>query len=269
MNYLRTASVVCFVFALAACGGGSDLAEKYHLDKKYWDVSDYEGARYYINGTPADEKKPCFDSPDKAAVFKKIIDKNNVSVVVEDDALGLSHRAEFAEGIFHQMDGFAEQYSGRDREDKFIYPMELVELLKFSLYVQNPYFELGNQEILKNSDNPQDPATQNIVRRNQQTLISNYCIYLNYIKHEKSFSAEALTSYVAGINEYFPALIDMYPQADYTELKNEITNMQAKSESPEVQKALTDLLAKIESVKNPSVTVTDSVPSVDSVPAKQ
>ena len=117
------------ILVLFACNS-NDVAETYRLDKKFWDVKDYENAIRNIKYTKQDEKKPCYSVPDKAAVFRKMVDKSNISVVVEDKELGLSHRSEFASQMFNQYRDLADVYLETDREDKYVYPLEVADILK-------------------------------------------------------------------------------------------------------------------------------------------
>lgn len=238
-----------FLFFTAACESGPDYNELYRLNKQYWDAADYENAVYKINGTAPDQKKPSYGVPEKAQIFQKLVDKQNLQVVAEDDALGLKHRAEFASRIFDVYRMMVDAYSNLDREDKYVYPQELVDILKFGLYLQVHYFELGNQEMLQSADDPNDVGIQSTVKQNIQTLVGNYTIYLDYVKREKSFPAETVKSYADGINEYFPALIDAYPNANYTQMRSKAEDMLNKAESPDLKTALTNLIAKIDANK--------------------
>ncbi|MCF8297497.1 MAG: hypothetical protein K9J13_08155, partial [Saprospiraceae bacterium] len=223
------------------------LTDKYRLNNKYWNLDDYDHAYMEIKYTDVNEKKPCYSIPEKAIVFKKIIDKNNISVVIEDKELGLTYRDEFVDKMFDLYKQIEELYRETDREDKFIYPMELVDIMKFGLYIQIHYFELGNELIVQNADNPNAPEIINILRRNENTLVGNYCIYLGFIKQEKALTSEALNSYIDGINEYFPILIEKHPNANFYELKKKIVAMQNKTESQNIKNSLNKVLAKIES----------------------
>lgn len=246
---------------MTGCGESTpSTSELFRLEKQYWDVEDYKNAIYKIQSTAPGQKKPCYADPERTAVFVKLVDKNNVSVVLEDEALGLGHRADYASDMFDQAREMATAYDEVDREDKFVYPMELVEVLTFSLYLQPFYFELGNQEILQNADDTSEVRVKNLVHSNEQTLISNYKLYLDYVKQEKAFTSEALSAYVAGINEYFPKLIDTYPKDDFSQLREKATDMLNKSESTEVKAALNNIITKIDALKIvPEPSNTDSL----------
>ncbi len=235
---------VAFLF-LFACNS-NDVTDHYRLNKKYWDLKDYDNAISKIKYSSKKEKKPCYSVPEKAPIFKKIVDKSNIAVVVEDEELGLNHRSEFASKMFEQYQDMVQIYQEIDREDKFVYPMELADILKFGLYLQLHYFDLGNQAIVKNADNPDAPDVLRVLRSNEQTLISNYCIYLGHIKQENSFSDDALNSYIEGINKYFPLVIDKFPDSNFNEMTRKTNDMLNKTESPKVKAALNNILSKLE-----------------------
>ena len=202
------------IISIFACNSGDGIADKYRLNKKFWGVKDYKNAVHKVKYTSKNEKKPCYSVPEKADVFRKLIDKNNISVVIEDDELGLSHRTEFASEMFDQYRKLVSEYEDIDREDKFVYPLELIDVLKFGLYLQLHYFDLGNQAIVQNSDDPNASNVKKVLRRNERILIGNYCIYLDHVKRERSFSNESFENYIDGINEYFPMIIDKFPGDD-------------------------------------------------------
>jgi hypothetical protein len=243
IHYSILSVAILFLFA----SNSNDLAEQYRLNKKFWDVKDYKNAVSKIKYTNKKEKKPCYAVPEKAPIFRKVIDKNNISVVIEDEELGLNHRSEFASEMFDQYRNLVEVYQDIDREDKFVYPMELTDILKFGLYLQLHYFDLGNQAIIQKADNPDASDVKRVLRSNEQTLIGNYCIYLGFIKQEHSFSDEALDSYVDGVNEYFPMVIDKFPDANFNEMTKKAKDMLKKTESQKVKTALSNLLSKLES----------------------
>lgn len=236
-------SLLAIIF-LQACG--SSIDEDYRMNKKYWDADDYRNAVYQVNFTKEDEKKPSLDSPEKSAIFKRLVDKENIKVVVDDEELGLRHRNEFISEIFSQYRNLVEYYFELDREDKFIYPLELVEVLKFGLFVNERYFDIGNRTIEQNADNPNSSRALQTLKSNVQTLVGNYSLYLDYIKYEDSFSPEAISSYANGINEYFPKLVNKYPEANYHKLQRKAENMLNKTGKTEIKASLNRLISVIE-----------------------
>lgn len=236
--------------ALYSCNSGPDYNQLYRMEKQFWDAADYENAIYKISSTAAGDKKPCYGIPETAPVFAKLVNKQNVAVVVEDEALGIQHRYEFAESMFGHSRDMYEAYSTLNREDKYEYPQELVDVLSFNLYVQNSYFELGNQNILKKADDPNEARVKNIIASNQQTLVDNYTLYLDLVNDESALSPEALQAYVNLLNEYFPPLIDKYPNANFMGMKEKSNNMLNKAKSESLKSALTVIIAKIDSNAN-------------------
>jgi hypothetical protein len=237
---------------MMACG--EKLSDQYPINKKYWDGKDYLAVINRIRVTKKEEKKPCYADAEKAIVFRKLVDKENVSVVLEDTTLGIAHRADFANGMFDNYREMVDLYIDQDREDKFIYPLEIVEVEKFGLYVQVLYFEIGNENIKKRSDNPNDPEVQNTLNTNVQTLIGNYSLYLDKTKYEDGLTAEALSSYTAGLNEYFPGLIRKYPKADYREMKSKIVDLSGRAKGTELKSSLNNLVVMIDALNADTTT---------------
>jgi hypothetical protein len=186
--------------------------------------------------------------PETAPIFKKLIDPKNISVVVEDDALGLRHRADFTDDMFQEYRDLANLYQVMDREDKFIYDRELVEILRFGLYLQIHYFKIGNDKILQESDNSEQ--VKEVIRQNEQVIISNFNNYLDFVNHEKSFSEESLQSYAAGIDESFSKLIATFPNGNYSNMISKATDMDKKAVDPGVKKAITNLISELKTKMN-------------------
>lgn len=233
----------------SACESGPDYAELYRLEKQFWTVDDYQNAMYKINATAGSAKKPCYSVPETAPVFSKLVDIQNVAVVVEDEALGIKHRYEFAEGMFNHSRDMIDSYSSLDREDKFEYPRELADVLTFHLYTQMHYFDLGNKNILQNADDPNETSVKNLIAGNEQTLVDNFTLYLDFVNNEKAFTPDALQTYIDGMNEYFPQLIEKYSNANYMRMREKANDMLNKAESPDLKTALTNLIAKIDANK--------------------
>jgi hypothetical protein len=236
-------------FLMTSCESGPDYNTLYRMEKPYWDVDDYTNALYKISATAEGSKKPSYGVPETAPVFKRLVNIENVSVIVEDDALGVQHRSDFAEGMFQHGRDMMEEYAVMNREDKFEYPQELVDVMRFNLYTQLHYFELGNMNILREADDPNEQGVKNLISGNEQTLVNNHINYLDFVNDEQAFSADALTGYVGVLNEFFPSLIAKYPNANYTRLREKATDMEAKATSPELKAALANIIAKIDANK--------------------
>lgn len=249
IKILQNCFIVSAVTILISCGSSNDISEHFPINKKYWDAKDYADVinriKYATNGV----KKPSYSDPQKAIVFTKLVDKTNASVVFEDASLGISHRSEYGEEMFHHYQTLEEIYEEVDREDKFVYPLELVDISKLGLYIQLHYFGLGNENIKKRSDNPNSAEVVQLVNSNNQILVNNYSNYYNYVKNEEGLSNDALKSYISGLNEYFPALIDKYPAANYDEMKTKTMDMINKAKSADLKAALNNILTKINSLK--------------------
>lgn len=225
----------------------SKLPESYHMDKRYWDVSDYDEAIRYIKySLPKEEGNPRLTDPLTAPVFMKLVDKQNVSVVLDDNLLGLKHRNEVAEEFFKSARDIIEIYRALDNQDKFIYPIELVRAIEFGLHTQLLYFKVGNNAIVKDAVNPDNSDVKRVITSNEQTVANNFNIYLEILTKEDAFNEFAIKEYAKLIDIYFSKLIKEFPSADYSTIKNTAKIMNAKVKSPVLKKALVDLIDKIE-----------------------
>jgi hypothetical protein len=234
--------------------------DNFPMEKRYWSPDDYDQVITEIRyRTPDGDKFPTITDPELGSVFKKLIDKENVSVVAEDEALGLKHRAKFTSAMFDEIRDLIQTYSVMDREDKFIYDVELVEVLKFNLFLQLHYFKLGNLEIVQESDDPEAYAVQDVLRSNERTIVSNFNLYLDFVNREKAFSDMAIASFSEGIDVYFKELINVFPKADTRPMKTKATAMAKKAESAVLRTSLTNLLSTLESANQEAAsTVADN-----------
>jgi hypothetical protein len=203
------------------------------MEKRYWTPDDYQTANEELSTLKYKNKElPNLDNPKTAAIFQKIVDTTNFSVVANDDQLGLQHRKEFLSDLFEQYKRLVDAYSGTDRTDKYQYPLELIEIEKFGLAFQVYYIGIGNQEIIKTADNASAPEVVNIVNKNKNVLIRNYNLYLEYANYEDRFSEKALVSYGLGLQNFFPKLInDVDPDGDYSDMSVKVDNMLKKSKN--------------------------------------
>jgi len=141
-------------------------------------------------------------------------------------------------------------YQATDLKDNYLYDKEKLAVFEFGLGLQLIYFKLGNDEIIQGSDDPNSNRTQNNIKSNIKTLISNFNNYLDKINDEKAYSEEGKKILAKGIDKYFSQLIDLYPDADYTGMLKKISLMHQKSNSNEIKTSLIKLKELIESKKN-------------------
>ena len=134
-------------------------------------------------------------------------------------------------------------YGGMDVQDKFIYAEELAEMRTFFLGFQIVYFRVGNENIASQSD---DRTT---IRRNEQTIIGNFDSYLEGLRREKAYGPYA-ANLGEGITTHFTKLIETFPNANYKGMLSTAKAMQGKVETPEIKKALSELIGKLESIQS-------------------
>ena len=225
------------------------------MEKRYWDAEDYDNVIRTIEfHTPQGDPYPTQSDPETSAVFNKLTDVENISIVMEDSTLGLKHRSDFSSKMFEEYGDLVSLYSGMDREDKFIYDNELVAIYTFGMQFQILYFKTGNDRIIQESVDTANYAVKNIINRNEQTVVSNFDIYLDHINQEKSFSGESLTAFADAISIYFPKLIKTFPHANYSRMLNKIKVLSAKTSSEDVRKVLSELtLILEEKIKNSTI----------------
>jgi hypothetical protein len=237
---MRSFSYLALLLFLAGCGSRMD---NFPMNKTYWGPEEYDQAITEIRyRTPEGDSYPRISDPEFGAVFKKLIDKENVSVVLKDNSLGLKHRAKFSGNMFDEVRDLVQTYSVMDREDKFVYDRELVEVMKFSLYLQLDYFDLGNQEIIRDNDDSNSYSVQQTLRSNERTLVSNFNIYLDYVNKENSFSDEAIVSFAEGIDIYFKELVERFPKANFNPTRSKTTAMLKKAKNEILKASLEKLI---------------------------
>lgn len=242
MKKLYTMLTIASLFLLCSCGGNTS---KFPMEKKYWGPKEYEQVISDIRFlTPEDEKYPTLDDPETAAVFKKLIDRENINVVADDASLGVRFKAQFMSDLFDQYRALVDTYKAKmDQEDKFVYDVELAEILNFGLYLQVYYFKLGNDQVVAEADTP--ASAQSTVDRNEQIIVGNFNNYLDFVNYERSFSARALDIYILGLDDGFSFLIATFPNAPYQTNISKAEAMEKKAAETSLKEALNRLVVKL------------------------
>lgn len=238
------------VFALTCFILTSCKTEKHQfpIDKRYWDLNDYDQViRELRYGYDSDEKLPTFDDPETRIIVEKLTDQQNFNIVLDDNELGLKYRNEVAEKFFRKWKDMNRIYDALDRKDQYLYDKEMLAVWHFGLGLQLKYFKLGNDQIQENSDDPNSSRVKNSINSNVGTLIKNYLIYLDEINNEKAFTDAGKEKLAEGIDTYFHALIKLYPNANYSGMKNKTELILKKSESEKIKSSLNRLIELINS----------------------
>lgn len=223
---------------------------KFPLDKKYWDVEDYDNVIREIKYANPDEKLPTFNDPETKLIVEKFTDEENFKVVLDDKQLGLKHRSEIGQQFFNKWRDMVTIYNATDRTDKYLYEKEFLEVYNFGLQLQIRYFKLGNDEIIERADDPNSLSVLNTVNSNTETLVNNMILYLNEINNEKSYTDSGLDLLANGIDENFTELVNTYPNYNYSNLLEKIDLMLKKTKSENIKQSLIKLKNLIESKKN-------------------
>lgn len=227
--------------ALFSCKEG--IEDKFPMEKRYWRTEDYDQAIRKIKYTTADgERFPEFSNPETQAVIKKLVDHDNFLVVLTDENLGLSHRNKVAGDFFTEYKDLVNAYNKTDRQDKFLYGMELIEILKFGLDLQLYYFKLGNDNIQKEADDPEAASVMRVIKSNEETVFKNFTVYLDFVNNESSFTEEQVKSFSEGINTYFPKLYKFFPNGDRKIIRNKAELMLKKAQDESLKQSLSSLL---------------------------
>lgn len=241
--------ILSVLFLFSSCNKKN---EKYPIEKRYWDIEDYENVVREIryNSNP-DESLPRFNDSETSVIIEKLTDEENFRVVLNDKELGLSHKSETAEKFFEVWRSLNETYSTLDKKDMYVYEIEYLEIWRFGLELQQEYFKLGNQKIDENSDGSE--RIKEVLNENTQTLINNSIIFLDNIINEKQFTSEGKKLIVEIITNSFTKLIEENPTADFTNLKNKIKLLNKK---------ITDL-AILESLNSLSTVIDKTIPKTE------
>ncbi|QWX85084.1 hypothetical protein H0I23_05460 [Cellulophaga sp. HaHaR_3_176] len=250
MNKPNVILLFIFTLLILSC---KEEKHSFPTEKRFWNINDYKSASLELNyGYEDDEKLPSFDDPETNIIVKKLVDHENYKVVLDDNELGLKHRNQEAEAFFSQWKDMINIYQGMDLKDNYIYDKENIAVYEFGLGLQLRYFKLGNDELIELVDDPNSLSTLNRINSNVQTLIENFNNYLDKINEEKSYSDEGITMIAKGIGTYFTQLVNLYPDANYSNMSKKIELMSDKSNSEEIKKALDNLKNLIESknIKN-------------------
>lgn len=243
MKIIKFSLVLLIGILLTNCG---EKKETFPLNKRYWGTNDYDNVTRTLKyGIQPDEKLPSFDDPETRAVIEKYADPQNYLVVLDDKELGTKHKNRIAQEFFNKWQDMITVYNARDRKDNFIYEKEMLKVFQFGLGLQIRYFSLGNKELLESADKEED--VRSTIDSNIQTLISNYQLYLNFIKDEKSFSDEGKRIFSDGLVKYYTELIEKYPKADYKYTKSKMEALKKKAKSDTIKNALTKIIKLIES----------------------
>jgi hypothetical protein len=247
MNFLKTVSLSCLL--LLSCNSKDDV---FPIDKKYWDVNDYESAARELRyGYKDDEKLPSLRDPETKVIVEKLTDQDNFKVVLDDQQLGLKHKNEVAQTFFDHFKTMSEIYTQIDRQDKYIYDLDYIKVWHFGLALQLRYFTLGNEEIAETSDDPKSEQVKGAQRSNIQTLIGNYSHYLDFINEEKALSDEGVALLADGIDLYFTRLVEENPTGDYDSMLEKAAILEKKTKSEKVKGSLQKLITLLEKKQTP------------------
>ncbi|NER15052.1 hypothetical protein GWK08_16475 [Leptobacterium flavescens] len=247
MIKVKTIIPVLISFMVLSC---KSEKHEFPLEKRFWDVNDYRTITLELNyGYEDDEKLPSISDPETRIIVEKLTDHQNYEIVLNDEELGLKHRNKVADEFFDRWKDMNNVYRIRDVQDKYLYDIELLKVWHFGLGLQLRYFKLGNDNILASSDDPNSTITQNRLNFNVKTLIGNYNIYLDETINEEAFSDKGKTLFAEGIDIYFSQLIELYPDADFSEMERKIDLMNAKSNHGKIKESLSKIKSLIESKK--------------------
>tara|TARA_R110000796_G_scaffold71409_3_gene162016 strand:+ start:2496 stop:3251 length:756 start_codon:yes stop_codon:yes gene_type:complete len=227
---------------------------QFPLDKRYWDPNDYDkvGLELRFN-YESDEKLPTFDNPKNKLIVEKLTDEQNFKIVLEDDELGLKHRNEVAEKFFAEWKDMSGIYTATDRQDKYLYDIEMLAVWHFGLGLQLRYFKLGNDLIKESADDPDAQQVKSSINSNVNILINNYLFYLDEVNNENAFTEAGKVKFAGGIDNYYSELIKLYPNADYSGMKTKAELMLKKSESESIKTSLEKLISLIAVAGSPNL----------------
>lgn len=237
---------ILIIFCVFLIGCGNGIESRFPMEKRFWGPKDYNTVYREIRfHGPKGERYPELKNPETALVFKKIIDRQNFEAVLNDDELGIKHRNTLAEDFFEEYKNFATLYYSMDRQDKFVYGIELVEVSKFGLDLQLLYFKLGNDNILQDADDPNESSVRTLLSSNERTIYNNFNNYLDFVNKENAFNENELLKYCEGIDVSYPKLFETFPKGNINITKNKAELMLKKTKKDIVRNSLEGLLKKI------------------------
>lgn len=238
---------ILFSILLTSC----TTKHKFPINKRFWNIKDYENAIIELKyGYEKDEKLPSFNDPETRIVVKKLTDQNNFKVVLNDKELGLNYKCEISQKFFKNWNDMCDIYTAIDRKDAFVYSKEYLAVWHFGLSLQLKYFHLWNARARKNADDPKSYNVRNTIRENVGVLIKNFSVYLDIIKEENSFYKKGKLIYAKGIDKYFTKLVNLYPKANYCDLKYKAELLFKKSKSKVIKSSLKRLIRLIKTKEN-------------------
>lgn len=241
-------------FSLLICGCSDSVSNKFKLEKRFWEAADYN---YAINHIQYDASNgdglPRLSNPETAPVFLKLIDTLNVAHIFNDEQLGIRHRSGVASSFFKISNDLVKIYQVYDVQDKLIYPDEVVETIKFALYIQLYEFKLGNEAIKKESLSADYSDVMSTIVKNEQTIVNNFQIYIELLAREFIFSDKAKKKYAEMINDYYLKLINYFPNANYQPIKGMAVQIKEKIEFEELKKSLVTFINQIDAMEPKSL----------------
>lgn len=235
--------LICLLLLLNSCKKEN---QDYPMEKPVWDMTDYENVKTEILfGTPEGEKFPGFSQ--NTEVFLRLTDKTSISKILDDNSLGIQYRQEYSEKLFNLWRDLVEGYSTLDKQDKFIYPMELVKLRDWGYYIQIKYFKLGNEEILKKAVSEDD--VKSVLNENEQTVVNNFIHGISFLTQEHALNEEAAQEYAKILKDNYTLLIETFPNADYLHMESTIDDILKKVKTNSIKESLNEIKKAIEATK--------------------
>jgi hypothetical protein len=242
MNKINILLLIITSILLINCGS----EERFPINKRYWTPDDYTSAISELNyGYKDDEKLPTFDDPVSRKIIQKITDQENFLVILDDSELGLKYKNDVAEKFFAEWRRLMPIYQRMDRKDNYVYGEEMLAIYHYGLALQMYYFELGNDQISANSDNPDGNYTKKIISENVDILVQNMILYLDLVNEETRFSEEEQRIYAEGIKDYFSDLMERFSISNYYKLERKVDLMLEKTKSGPIESALKQLKNRI------------------------
>jgi len=214
MKILKSLLLLLLITTISCSSEG----DRFPIEKPYWTPEDY----FLV-------------IPETSIVVEKLVDPNNYLIVLNDTQLGLTHKNKVATAFFTRYKDISDIYYKRDRKDNFVYENEMLAVYGWGLGLQMYYFKLGNDNVIKGSDDPNSNDVQRLVNSNISTLIGNYSYYLDFINDEDSFSKKGLTRFSKIMDLRFSELVETYPKANYFSLKNKLKLLGNKAKNSEVK----------------------------------
>lgn len=137
-------------------------------------------------------------------------------------------------------------FTAYDRQDKYIYSEEMVDVIDWGLTLQIHYFKLGNDDIKSDALDPESSDVKRLCNSNIRSVINNFSNNLMVLAKEEAFNENAKKKFATNVLKNFYDLKSTFPEGDYNGLIITIDKTIKNIESTEIKDQLKSLKLHLE-----------------------